>query len=147
MSPSRHLMGAGADAHGSRRVDWPLGASAIPLASNRQECHVAAERLNLLKIGVLQRAIPAQHIGGLPNHQPEVGQFEGNVLETQERPSFCLMLRQHLGVHLEPRERDAALDSPVQLEQLEMHVYGAAELGLPILDAAQLGGLTRVGPA
>ena len=62
------------------------------------------------------------------------------------RPSR-LVLRQHLGVQLEPGKRNAALDAAMQLEQLEVHVHRVAELGLTILDGAELGRLARVGPA
>jgi len=59
------------------------------------------------------------------------------VLEPEQRPAFQLVALHDVGVEFERRERHAPLDAPLQLQQLDVHVHGARELGMARLDRAQ----------
>jgi hypothetical protein len=78
-----------------------------------------------------------QDIRRLADHQPKVGEIERDVLEPEQRTAFQLMALHDVGVEFERRERHAALDAPLQLEQLDVHVHGARELGMELLERAQ----------
>jgi hypothetical protein len=127
-------------------VHGAFGPRAIPLTCHRQQRHVAAERLYPLKVRFFERTMAPHYIRRLSNHQPKVSELEGNVLETQQRSTLRLVPGKHLGVHLKPWKRDAALDSSMQLDQLEVHVHRIAEFGLPVLDCAEFGCLAGFRP-
>ena len=48
-----------------------------------------------------------------------------------------------IGVQLEQRQRHAALDAPLELEQLQVHVDRVGKLGMPFSQRPQLDGLPR----
>ena len=128
-----------------RRDGMTLGRAAIPLAGHRDELHVATERLHFLVIRFFQRPVPAQDVGDLPDHQPQVRQVERNVLEPKHRACVRLMLRENLSAQLEPWQRHAPLDAPMHFEQLQVHVHRLAELGMRVPDRAKLHRFTGVG--
>ena len=87
----------------------------------------------------------AQDVGRLTQDQPEVGPVEGNIGEPHDRPSRALLRFDPGGIGLDPRQRHARLDPPLDLHQGELHVDGIRQVGLVELQLFQFGHLPGVG--
>jgi hypothetical protein len=92
----------------------------------------------------LERFEPQQDIGGLPEDQPEIGPFEGDVAESDEGAAGRLLRLEPLVVGLNPRERDARLHAALHFDQRQLHVDGRGEVGLRQLEL-ELHDLARLG--
>ena len=66
----------------------------------------------------------------LPHEQPQIRQVERNVLETEERTCLADVPFHDVGGDGEGGQRDPALHTPEQFDQLEMHVDRFAQLGV-----------------
>jgi len=75
-----------------------FGDPAIPVANSRQQFHVAADQLNDLMVGRLDRAMAAEDVGDLANEQPQLRELQRNVFETKQGPGFCRMPLEQVGV-------------------------------------------------
>ena len=121
-------------AGGGRRA---LGGAAIPAPGHLEQLVAPAQGVDQLKLRRVQSIKPVQDIRRLADHQAKVGEIERDVLEPEQRTAVQLMALHDVGVEFERRERHAALDAPLQLQQLDVHVHGARELGMACLDRAQ----------
>ena len=101
--------------------------------------------MDLLKLRVVQGIEAVEDVRRLADHQAEVGEIERDLLEPQQRTALQLVALEGVGVEVERRQRHAALDAPLQLEQLDVHVDRVGELGMPGLDGAQFRDLARFG--
>ena len=52
---------------------------------------VARHRLNFVVVRRLERLEPPQDVGGLPEHETEVGPVERDVLEAEQRPALRML--------------------------------------------------------
>jgi starch synthase len=77
---------------------------------------------------LFEGAEPPQHIGGLTHHQSQVRQIEGDVFEAKDGPRFHLVTLKYLRREIEHRQRHAALNAAMQLEELQVHLDRAGQL-------------------
>ena len=96
-------------------------------------------------IGGLERVVPPQDVGGLPERQPEVGPVERDVGEAHDRTSGRALRAQPFGVDLNPRERHARLHAALHVDQGELHVDRAGQLGLCGPELLELDDFARLG--
>jgi starch synthase len=141
---------AGGGRRGNRGVANPgggvaLGHAAIPRANDLGQLGVASNRLHLFVVAVVERAVAAQDIGGLPNHQAKVGRLEWDLLEAEDRPRVRVAAGENVRAQFERGKRDSSLDTAVQLEKFEVHRHRVGELRLPLGDRPQLHHLPRLG--
>jgi hypothetical protein len=67
------------------------------------------------------------------------------VLEAQERTALQLVALDDGGIEFEWGQRHAALNPPLELQELDVHVHGAGEFGVARLDGAQFCNLAGLG--
>src|SRR5688572_32235870 len=60
----------------------------VPRGDDGFDLPVAGQPLNTIVVGQLERLKPAQNIGGLPDHQPEVAPVDRNFFELQYRTAL-----------------------------------------------------------
>ena len=135
--------GAGTGSHRGNRVR--LRHAPIPVADGGQQFHVASHHLHPLEIAIVERPVPAEDVGRLSDQQPQIREFDGDVLEAEQRPGLRGMALQDVAADLERRERHATLDPSMKLDELEVHVNGFSEFRMAFLDRAERGRFTRVG--
>jgi hypothetical protein len=94
--------------------------------------------MDLLKVPLVQRAKPSENVSSLPHRQAQFCELERDVFETKQRTCLGLMGLEDPLVQLEGRQRDAGLNAPLDLEELEVHIDGVAKLWLSLLQGAKL---------
>ncbi len=98
-------------------------------------------------IGRLEGPAAAEHVGHLPGQQSELRPVHDQVVEIDEPLTRRELPRDRGTVALEHRRPEPGLHSPVQLDQLDLHVDGAREFGMRRLDAPQFENLPGLHPA
>ena len=109
-----------------------------PPSGHLQQLVPPAQCVDQLKLLGVQGIKAMEDIRRLPDHQPEVGQIEWDLLEAEDRPALQLVALEDVGVEVERRQRYPALDAPLQPEEFDVHVHGAAKFGMSCLDGTQL---------
>jgi hypothetical protein len=100
----------------------------------------------MLEVRLVERVMPPHGCGGLANQITHVAVLERDLLEAQERPAGQCGLPDLGGVEAERGQWHAALDAPVQAEQIELKVDGRREVGVFVPDPGELGDLGRNRP-
>ena len=117
---------------------------AVPSPQHRNKRFIAAERLDLLELRIVERAEAAQNICRLPDCQPQFRQLERDILESKQRARFGLMRPEEFFVDREGGQRNPRLNSALHLQKLEMHVDGITELWVVLFQRPELGGFSRL---
>ena len=118
-------------------------AASYQLRDDRFDLAVARQRLDAVVFGRLERLEPPQDVGRLPDHQPEVGPVDRNVLELQHGPA--LLAVGLAAIEGDRRQRHARLNAPLGAQQLDLHVGGRGQVGLVVLQLAQLDDFAGLG--
>jgi len=134
----RHVLGPGGA--GSRRRAVPL------LDDGLERVAFARERDDRLVVGDFERVETQQHIGVLPEREPEVAPLERDVAEPHERASGFLLILQPAVLGRDPRERHAGLQPALDIEERDLQIDGRREIGLRGLEFSQRDDFTRFGP-
>ena len=118
-------------------------AASIPVRDHGFDLAVAGQPLDSVVIRQFERFETAEDVGRLPNHQPEVTPVDGDILELQGRAALLV-------IRLAPIEggrgqRDPGLHAPLHAQKLDLHVGSRRQIGLGVLELAQLPNLARFG--
>ena len=81
-----------------------FGSCPIPLADDIQQHHIARKYLHFLAVGVLECTESAHDVRRLPYDEPEIRQFDRDVLEAKQWARFSLVEDENVGVQLERRQ-------------------------------------------
>ena len=109
------------------------------MGHQRLECvAVATELHDRGMIGRLERVVPPQDVGGLPERQPEIGPVERDIGESHDGPSGRALRAEPFAVHLNPRQRHARLHAALHVDQGELHVDRAGQIGLRRFELLEL---------
>ena len=96
-------------------------------------------------VGVVERLVVPHGRGCGAQQEPQVAPVDRQVFELQDR-SGREQAVQILRLEPDGRQRYARLDSPLQLEQLDLEVGSGGEVGLILLQSPQLGDLAGLRP-
>ena len=79
-------------------------------------------------LGPVHRLVAVEDVGRLPKRETEVAPFERDVAEADRRAAGALLRLEPAGLGLNPGQRHARLDPPLDLDELELHVDGGRQL-------------------
>ena len=114
----------------------------IPTRHHHLELPVAGQGLEAVLVGQFEGFEPAEDIGRLADHQPEVGPVDRNVLELQHRPALTCCLA--CGDRMWPRAAGLWIVALLRPQQLDLHVGRRGQIGLRVLQLAQFPHFARL---
>ena len=90
--------------------------------------------------------VAAQDVGRLPERQPEIRPFEGDIRKADDRAACLLLGAQPGRVDLNPGQRHARLDTPLHVDQRELHIDCPRQIGLIDLELLEFDDIAWVRP-
>ena len=94
---------------------------------------------------LVQGLVPAEDVGGLPEHQAQFGPVDRDLLETEKRAPQLLLAFQPREVNVDPGQRNPRLDAMLESQQLDLQVDCFGQLRVIDLDLPELDDLARLG--
>ena len=98
---------------------------------------VAGDDVDLPQIGGLERFVRAHRPGRRPHEEADVAPVNLEMLETEQRPGGE-QARQIVAVQPDRWKGHAGLDTPLQLQQLDLQIDGRGEVRLFVFQAPEL---------